>query len=212
MFVKTQGVIWPHGRGVTLLVEQVDVKSMKKKEKVRGTVKLARFCGNNLTKDLIIGSCFDQNPFYILTNAAEKVTWDVVTRQVYSKAKDKKVPFQFLFWSLSNTYNHEMNVRRLAGGPNVSSLELRHCIRIPLRKKKDFLLRQLSLVLLAILKVLAPLGAGVSVIAPLPERLLGLIGGSLWPQSSLEYMCLVVISLCSSPLGLRTAHIRQNHN
>ena len=109
MFVKTQGVIRPHGRGVTPLVKQVDVKSAKKKEKARGTVKLARLCGDNLTKGLLIGPCFDQKPFYILTNAAEKVTWDVVTRQVYSKAKDKKGPFQYLRWSLSNTYNHGMN-------------------------------------------------------------------------------------------------------
>ena len=34
------------------------------------------------------------------------------------------------------------------------------------------------LVLLAILKALAPLGAGISVVAPLLERLLGLIEGS----------------------------------
>ena len=34
---------------------------------------------------------------------------------------------------------------------------------------------------------LGPLGAGVSVIAPLPERLPGLIEGSLRPQSSFEY-------------------------
>ena len=36
----------------------------------------------------------------------------------------------------------------------------------------------MHLVLWAILNALAPLGAGVSVIAPLPERLLGLIEGS----------------------------------
>ena len=51
------------------------------------------------------------------------------------------------------------------------------------------------LVLRAILNSLAPLGAGVSVIAPLPERLPGLIEGSLRPQSSFEYVCLVVNSL-----------------
>ena len=38
-----------------------------------------------------------------------------------------------------------------------------------------------------ILNSLAPLGAGVSVIAPLPERLPGLIEGSLRSQSSFEY-------------------------
>ena len=57
----------------------------------------------------------------------------------------------------------------------------------PHGRRNIFFLRQLALVLLAILKALAPLGAGVSVIAPLPERLPGLIEGSLRPQSSLEY-------------------------
>ena len=57
----------------------------------------------------------------------------------------------------------------------------------PLAEEETFFLRQLALVLLAILKALAPLGAGVSVIAPLPERLPGLIEGSLRPQSSFEY-------------------------
>ena len=52
----------------------------------------------------------------------------------------------------------------------------------------------------AILNSLAPFGTGVNVIAPLPERLLGLIEGPLRPQSSFEYMCLVVISLWPSPL------------
>ena len=66
---------------------------------------------------------------------------------------------------------------------------------IPLAEEETFFLRQLSLVLLAILKALAPLGAGVSVITPLPERLPVLIEESLRPQSSFEYMCLVVISL-----------------
>ena len=64
---------------------------------------------------------------------------------------------------------------------------------IPLAKKKrNIFLYQLSLVLLAILKSLAPLGAGVIVIAPLPERLPGLIEGPLRPHSSFEYMCLVI--------------------
>ena len=84
---------------------------------------------------------------------------------------------------------------RLAEGSNASSLEPRHCVRISSRKKKHYFLRQLVLVLLAILKALAPFGAGVSVIAPLPERLPGLIEGSLRSQSPFEYMCLVVILL-----------------
>ena len=53
----------------------------------------------------------------------------------------------------------------------------------------------------AILNSLAPLGAGVSAIAPLPERLPGLIEGSLRPQSSFEYVCLIVNSLWPTPLG-----------
>ena len=71
----------------------------------------------------------------------------------------------------------------------------------PLADEETFFLRQLALVLLAILKAVAPLGAGVSVITPLPERLPVLIEESLRPQSSFEYMCLVVNSLSPSPLG-----------
>ena len=63
------------------------------------------------------------------------------------------------------------------------------------RGRRNIFLCQLLLVLLATLKALAPLGAGVSLITPLPERLPGLIEGSLRPQSSFEYMCLVVNSL-----------------
>ena len=53
----------------------------------------------------------------------------------------------------------------------------------------------------AILNSLAPLGAGVSAIAPLPDRLPGLIEGSSRPQSSFEYVCLVVNLSWPSPLG-----------
>ena len=50
---------------------------------------------------------------------------------------------------------------------------------IPLAEEGSFFLCQLSLVLWAILNTLAPVGAGVSGIAPLPMRLLGLVEGSL---------------------------------
>ena len=49
----------------------------------------------------------------------------------------------------------------------------------PLAEEETSFLCQLALVLLAILKNLGPVGGRVSVIAPLPERLLGLIEGSL---------------------------------
>ena len=45
----------------------------------------------------------------------------------------------------------------------------------------------MHLVLRAILNTLAPLGAGGSVTAPLPEQLPGLIEGFSRPQSSFEY-------------------------
>ena len=71
----------------------------------------------------------------------------------------------------------------------------------PLAEEETFFLRQIALVLFAILKALAPLGARVSVITPLPERLPGLIEGSLRPQSSFEYVCLVVNLLWPCPFG-----------
>ena len=65
----------------------------------------------------------------------------------------------------------------------------------PLTEEEAFFLRQLALVLLAILKALAPLVAGVSVIAPLPERLPGLIEGSYDHSLLSSTVFLVVISL-----------------
>ena len=79
----------------------------------------------------------------------------------------------------------------LAEGSNAGPLELKYYVRFPSQKKEHFSLRQLrralrrfggasgSLALWAVLNSLAPFGVGVSVIAPLSERLPGLIEGSL---------------------------------
>ena len=70
----------------------------------------------------------------------------------------------------------------------------------------------------AILKALAPLGAGISVIAPLPERLPELIEGSLRPQSSFEYsvpgsylfICLYLTNLYLTTHNQRIGHSNTN--
>ena len=96
---------------------------------------------------------------------------------------------------------------RLAEGLNTLFLSLGIVFYSPRGRRNFFLFAssdQLSVALAmhlarwsyrAILNALAPLGAGVGIIAPLPERLPGLIEGSLRPQSSFEYVCLVVNSL-----------------
>ena len=82
---------------------------------MKGLLKLAVLRGDPLAPDLLMGMCVDQRPFYIMSMAAEEVTWVVKTRRVYSPAAGRKVPFCFLHWSLSHTYNYERNDNDIAG-------------------------------------------------------------------------------------------------
>ena len=76
---------------------------------VRGTTKIAVLKGDPMSDNLLIGSCYDQKPFYMLSMAAEKIEWVTKTRMVYSHVAKKEVEHKFLRWSLSDTYNQEMN-------------------------------------------------------------------------------------------------------
>ena len=65
--VKTQGVIQKSQRGVTPLVLQEPLPK-KAEEKVWGTIKAAVLRGDSRSHDLIVASCYDQKPFYVITN------------------------------------------------------------------------------------------------------------------------------------------------
>ena len=107
--VKVQGVIRKSGRGVPPVVLQEPAKGKAAEGAARGTTKVAVLRGDPKSQDLIVASCYDQKPFYMISNAASHVTWDKITKKMYSHVQKKKVPYSFLRWSLSNNYNYEMN-------------------------------------------------------------------------------------------------------
>ena len=111
--IKTQGVLRVD-RGVPDIVRQEIPSGKAAQEAARGTTMLACLKNDTLTTDLLIGSCYDQRPFYMLTNAAEEVKWVEKERMVWSHEMKEQVPFKFLRWSLSDTYNFEMNDNDIA--------------------------------------------------------------------------------------------------
>ncbi len=96
------------------MVQQQEKKGKKTKAKVCGRVKAAVLEGNERAKDLVVASCYDQKPFYMLSNCVEEISWVLRSRRVFSQRYGTTVDFQFLRWSLSDYYNFEMNDNNLA--------------------------------------------------------------------------------------------------
>lgn len=89
-------------------------KSGKQAEAARGTVKAAVLRGDSQSDNLIVASCYDQKPFYMVSHSAEEITWKVKTKKVWSASLKKEVDFKFLRFSLSHIYNYEMNDNDIA--------------------------------------------------------------------------------------------------
>ena len=111
--VLIEGVMRKTGRGVSPCLLQEDVKG-KRAEEARGTVKLALLRGDSQSCDLVVGSCFDQKPFYMLSHYIPEVTWVVKTKKVWSRVLKREIDYKFLRWSLSHNYNYEMNDNDIA--------------------------------------------------------------------------------------------------
>ncbi len=90
------------------LVFQEELKG-KQADTKQGTVKAAVLKNNSLSHDLIIASCYDRNPFYMISHSIERLTWVECTKRIWSSALKKSILFTFLCWNLSHDYNHEMN-------------------------------------------------------------------------------------------------------
>ena len=113
-YVKTQGVVRASGRGVPPCVRQEMPKGKAAQMAAKGTTKLAVLRGDPNSSDLLVGSCYDQRPFYMLSHAASSVGWVEKSKKVYSHELKKEVEFKFLRWSLSDNYNYEMNDNDIA--------------------------------------------------------------------------------------------------
>ena len=75
---------------------------------------LAVLRDDSQSSELIVGSCYDQKPFCMLSHSMEEVTWVTCVKKVFSHSLRKEIPFEFLRWNLSNEYNFEMNDNDLA--------------------------------------------------------------------------------------------------
>ena len=106
--VKTHGVLRKTGRGVNEVVIQEEQKG-KRADAVRGTVKAAVLRGDSKSSNLIVASCYDQKPFYMISHSIEEITWVVHSKRIWSHALGRNVDFNFLRWNLSHDYNYEMN-------------------------------------------------------------------------------------------------------
>ncbi len=111
--VLIHGVLRKSGRGCPPCVYQEE-KLGKHAEAARGTVKAAVLRGDSMSSDLVVASCYDQKPFYMILSKCEKVSWEPITKKVWSSALRSKVDFKFLRWSLSHDYNFEMNDNDIA--------------------------------------------------------------------------------------------------
>ena len=71
--VLVHGVIRKSGRGVPPVVLQEELGG-KRADAVRGTVKVAVLKDDSESHDLLVASCYDQKPFYMISHSVQEVT------------------------------------------------------------------------------------------------------------------------------------------
>ena len=111
--VLIHGVIRKNQQGVPPCVYQEEVQG-KKADEVRGTMKAAVLKGDSKSSDLVVTSCYDQKPFYMLSASIQELTWDVIEKKVWSNKLNREIIFKFLRSNMSNEYNFEMNDNDIA--------------------------------------------------------------------------------------------------
>ena len=65
-------------------------------EAARVTTKVRVLKGNPNLEHLLVGSCVDQKPFYMLSIAVEKIDWVTQIKMIYSHAAKKEVEHNVL--------------------------------------------------------------------------------------------------------------------
>ncbi len=78
------------------VVKQEQKKRKKVKAKMRVMVNVAVLKGYFHSNNLILGFCYDQNPFNMLTKCIEEVSWVLMTKKVFSSRFGEHVIFEFL--------------------------------------------------------------------------------------------------------------------
>ena len=72
-------------------------KTGKAANAARGRVKVAVLKGDSCLSNLVVASCYDQKPFYMILHSCESMTWMTITKKVWSRALKKTVDFSFLW-------------------------------------------------------------------------------------------------------------------
>jgi hypothetical protein len=111
--VLIHGVLRKSGRGCPPCIGQEE-KQRRAADQARGTVKAAVLKGDSRSSDLIVASCYDQKPYYMISHSCESVTWTPITKKVWSSTQKTMVDFSFLRLNLSDDYNFEMNNNDIA--------------------------------------------------------------------------------------------------
>jgi hypothetical protein len=96
--VLIHGVLRKSGQGCPPCVVQEE-KHGRAADRARGTVKAAMLKGDSRPSDLVVASCYDQKPFYMISSSFKSVTWPPVHKKVWSRSLKKCVDFSFLRWS-----------------------------------------------------------------------------------------------------------------
>jgi hypothetical protein len=100
--VLIHGVIRQSQRGVPPVVLQEPL-FRKSEERARGMLKAAVLKNDSKSSDLVVASCYDQKPFYMLSHSTDSVGWAEKVKTIYSTALNKSVEYKFLFVSTCHT-------------------------------------------------------------------------------------------------------------
>ncbi len=111
--VLIHGVLQKSGGGCPPCVVQEE-KMGRAADQARGTVKAAMLKGDSRSSDLIVASCYNQKPFYMISHSCENVSWTPVTKNVWNSNLKKLLDYSFLRWNLSEDHNFEMNHNNIA--------------------------------------------------------------------------------------------------
>ena len=107
--VMAYGVVRRDNRGVPKYIKQSSVTKKNEIEKVRGTLKVAHLKGDDKIKGLVALSLYDSKPFYMMSNACDKVEWTQKSRKIWRKDTQRLVAMKFHCINIVDEYNNHMN-------------------------------------------------------------------------------------------------------
>ncbi len=65
---------------------------------------------DRLSQDLIIASCYNQKPFYMISHIIEQLILVEWMKRIWSSTLKKPIALTFLYWNSSYDYNHKINI------------------------------------------------------------------------------------------------------